>query len=62
MTLREMALLQTFPEDYEFHCPIADEVTFTRIGKLMGNAVPVLLAERIAESIERHLKEHGHPK
>ncbi len=62
LTLREMALLQTFPEDYEFHCPKADEVTFKRIGKLMGNAVPVLLAERIAESIERHLEGHGHSK
>lgn len=61
LTLREMALLQTFPEDYEFLCPEGD-VLLTRIGKLMGNAVPVLLAERIAESIERHLEEHGYTK
>ncbi len=62
LTLREMALLQTFPENYEFHCPERDELTFVRIGKLMGNAVPVLLAERIAESIERHLEEYGYSK
>ena len=62
LTLREMALLQTFPEDYEFQRPDSADFSFVRIGKLIGNAVPVLLAERIAESIERHLEAHGQSK
>ena len=62
LTLREMALLQTFPEDYEFQRPDSADFSFVRIGKLIGNAVPVLLAERIAESIERHLEAYGQSK
>lgn len=62
LSLREMALLQTFPADYEFLDFEKSECSFKRVGKLIGNAVPVLLAERIAESIQRHLEEHGHSK
>jgi len=62
LSLREMALLQTFPEDYEFVDYENSDCSFNRVGKLIGNAVPVLLAERIAESIERHLEEHGYTK
>ena len=62
LSLREMALLQTFPEDYEFVDFENSACSFDRVGKLIGNAVPVLLAERIAESIERHLEEHGYSK
>ncbi len=60
LSLREMALLQTFPDDYEFLDFEKSECSFKRLGKLIGNAVPVLLAERIAESIQEHLEEHGH--
>ncbi len=62
LSLREMALLQTFPDDYEFLDLEKSVCSFKQIGKLIGNAVPVLLAERIAESIERHLQEYGHSK
>ena len=62
LSLREMALLQTFPKEYAFLDFEESVCSFKQIGKLIGNAVPVLLAERIAESIERHLEKHGYPK
>ncbi|MDE2636314.1 MAG: DNA cytosine methyltransferase [Chloroflexota bacterium] len=62
LSLREMALLQTFPNDYEFVDFENSDCSFNRVGRLIGNAVPVLLAERIAESIERHLEAHGYSK
>ena len=62
LSLREMALLQTFPNHYEFIDLENSVFSFNRVGKLIGNAVPVLLAERIAESIERHLENHGKSK
>jgi len=49
ISLREAAALQTFPDDYIFHGNLQE------IGKQIGNAVPVLLAQRIAEYIlEQH--------
>ena len=60
LSLREMALLQTFPPDYGFLDLDNTHFSFRRAGKLIGNAVPVLLAERIAESIERHLENDGY--
>lgn len=62
LSLREMALLQTFPDNYEFLDFEKSVCSFKQVGKLIGNAVPVLLAERIAESIKRHLEEHGYSK
>lgn len=59
LSLREMALLQSFPRNYEFVDSLNPNYSFDRIGKLVGNAVPVLMAQRIAESIERHLEKHG---
>jgi DNA (cytosine-5)-methyltransferase 1 len=52
ISLREAALLQTFPADYEFTPP--DEVPrFTHVGRHIGNAVPVALAKAIGASIIR---------
>lgn len=49
ISLREAAALQTFPDDYIFYGNLQE------IGKQIGNAVPVLLAQRIAEYIlEQH--------
>lgn len=45
ISLREAAALQTFPDDYIFYGNLQE------IGKQIGNAVPVLLARRIAEYI-----------
>ncbi len=54
ISLREAALLQTFPPDYEFVEP-GKPSTLSRIGRHIGNAVPVELATIIGESIRLHL-------
>lgn len=51
-SIRESARLQTFPDDYVFHG------TWTESMRQLGNAVPVVLAEVVANSIRVHL-EHG---
>lgn len=55
LTLREGALLQTFPKDYNFINP---DVPFRMkdIARHIGNAVPVRLGEVIGLSIIEHLK------
>lgn len=58
ITLREAALLQTFPMGYEFVEP-GRPVCFGKVGSLIGNAVPVELAKAIARSIKGHVVEHG---
>jgi len=55
ISLREAALLQTFPENYEFVAP-GDPVHFKVVGRLVGNAVPVALGRVIARSIKRHVE------
>ena len=55
ISLREGALLQTFPETYEF-VPRDQPVVFAHAGKMIGNAVPVRLGEAIGTSILEHLK------
>ena len=55
ISLREAALLQTFPMDYQFAGP-NEPVTFNGVGRHIGNAVPVQLARVIARSIEHHLE------
>lgn len=58
LSLREGALLQTFPADYDFIDP--DRVfVFRDIARHIGNAVPVRLGEVIGKSILAHLEEHG---
>lgn len=54
ISLREAAILQSFPRDYAF-VPKGREVSFTTLGRLIGNAVPVDLGRAIARSINRHL-------
>lgn len=56
ISLREAALLQGFPREYEF-VPPGERITFTHVGRLIGNAVPVDLARAIGESIVAHLKD-----
>jgi DNA (cytosine-5)-methyltransferase 1 len=53
ITLREAAMLQTFPRKYAF-VPKGDPVRFSQLGKLIGNAVPVRLGEIIAKSFVDH--------
>ena len=56
LSLREGALLQTFPQEYDFIDPNLP-VSFVRLGIHIGNAVPVQLAAVIGQSIQVHLKE-----
>ncbi len=58
ISLREAAILQGFPCDYEF-VPPGEPVQFAPIGRMIGNAVPVDLGRAIARSIVRHLTEVG---
>jgi DNA (cytosine-5)-methyltransferase 1 len=55
ITLREGAILQSFPEDYEF-IEKGRPVVFATMGRMIGNAVPVRLGEAIGHSILQHLK------
>jgi len=52
LSLREWAILQTFPDDYNFW----EEVHITRIARQIGNAVPPRLGEVIWNSIINHIK------
>jgi DNA (cytosine-5)-methyltransferase 1 len=55
ISLREGALLQTFPENYEF-AKDQNSIKIKTIGKHIGNAVPVVLGQVIAKSISKHLE------
>jgi DNA (cytosine-5)-methyltransferase 1 len=57
ISLREGALLQTFPPDYQFAAP-GEHMSFTKVGRYIGNAVPVRLGEVIGQSIIEHFKRH----
>jgi DNA (cytosine-5)-methyltransferase 1 len=54
ITLREAALLQTFPRRYSFVKP-NEQLNVRIVGRLIGNAVPVALARVIGRSIVTHL-------
>lgn len=55
LSLREGAMLQGFPRDYSF-VPDGENVSFSRIGRMIGNAVPVPLARAIARAVRSHLE------
>ena len=55
LSLREGAVLQTFPKDYSF-VPEGAPVFMSRVSAMIGNAVPVNLAEYIGRSIVNHVK------
>ncbi len=60
LTVRELAALQSFPDDWEFIGTRLDsysskrKVKMTQFGQV-GNAVPPLLALAIARSLKEHL-------
>jgi DNA (cytosine-5)-methyltransferase 1 len=58
ISLREAALLQSFPKEYKF---MEDEDNFSsvKIARQIGNAVPVTLGRIIAQSIKKHLKNYN---
>jgi DNA (cytosine-5)-methyltransferase 1 len=61
ITLREAALLQTFPRCFKFLRP-REDVCFTRVGRLIGNAVPPRLAFFIGREIMRAAATKGSAK
>lgn len=55
LTVRECARLQTFPDDYQFILPKTDKnvsVSSSDAYKIIGNAVPCVLAYNIAKNLE----------
>ena len=58
ISLREGAILQTFPPDYEF-AEDEEDIHYQTVGRFVGNAVPVRLAEVVGESIIDHVKDHN---
>jgi DNA (cytosine-5)-methyltransferase 1 len=57
LTLREGALIQTFPMAYSF-VPDDREVLIKIVARQIGNALPPRLAEIIGISIQRHLNNY----
>jgi DNA (cytosine-5)-methyltransferase 1 len=57
LSLREGALLQTFPKSYQF-VESEEDINFNKLGRQIGNAVPVGLGRAIAQSIRNHLEEY----
>jgi DNA (cytosine-5)-methyltransferase 1 len=56
ITLREAALIQSFPQDYDFIDPNIPMSSPT-IARQIGNAVPVGLGVVIAQSIKKHIEQ-----
>jgi DNA (cytosine-5)-methyltransferase 1 len=55
ITLREAAILQSFPREYSF-LPEGRTPTFAKVGTLIGNAVPPKLGEAIGHTIRTHVQ------
>lgn len=55
LSLREGAMLQTFPENYKFFDPEKGPIKIVKASMQIGNAVPVKLGEVIGQSILNHL-------
>lgn len=53
ISLREASMLQTFPRNYDFAPPGA-QVRFNRLGRMIGNAVPVNIAQAVGRTICEH--------
>ncbi|SFI61667.1 DNA (cytosine-5)-methyltransferase 1 [Phyllobacterium sp. CL33Tsu] len=58
ISLREAAMIQSFPKDYQF-IPDGEPINFSTLGRMIGNAVPVLLGEFIGEILVNHVKSCG---
>jgi DNA (cytosine-5)-methyltransferase 1 len=58
ISLREAAILQSFPKDYQFFEP-GKFPGFKTVGRWIGNAVPVELAFNIANVISKEISGRG---
>lgn len=54
ISLREAAIIQSFPKDYKFIKP-GDAVKINVLGRLIGNAVPVRIGKIVADSLMSHV-------
>lgn len=61
ISLREAAILQTFPPKYKFVAP-HEAVRFSVLGRLIGNAVPVRLGEVVGQTIVAHVSRSRPPR
>lgn len=59
LTLREAALLQTFPKGFEFFAADGRFPGMRTVGSMIGNAVPPLLGKTIGRSVIRSIKAMG---
>ena len=57
LSIREGAILQTFPKNYRLLAP-DDEFEYRKLGRLIGNAVPVKLGRAIGKSIIKHCESY----
>jgi DNA (cytosine-5)-methyltransferase 1 len=57
ISLREAAIFQTFPDNYQFLPPSKPIIT-NKVAKFIGNAVPVRLGSVIGKSIKEHLSKN----
>ncbi|WP_457593109.1 DNA cytosine methyltransferase [Hydrogenimonas sp.] len=55
ISLREGAIFQGFPADYEF-VPPGEPIHMKTLGRMIGNAVPVTLGEAIGRSLVEHIE------
>lgn len=58
ISLREAAMLQGFPQKYSF-IPDNEPVSFSKVGRLIGNAVPVTLGEVVGKLFIEHIAKHS---
>jgi DNA (cytosine-5)-methyltransferase 1 len=61
ISLREGAILQSFPKKYKFSAP-DKPIHKVQIGKLIGNAVPVSIGELIGDSLYYHIATYAKNK
>lgn len=56
ITLREAAILQSFPDNYQF-VPEGQPVQFSSVGRMIGNAVPPKLGYTVGKLLIKHLED-----
>lgn len=61
LSLREGAILQSFPKDYKF-VSSTDILNKHKLGLQIGNAVPVQLGKVIGLSILKHIRRYDNGK
>ncbi|WP_445243256.1 MULTISPECIES: DNA cytosine methyltransferase [unclassified Microcoleus] len=57
ISLREATILEIFPKNYRFLTP-GERVSFSKLGSLIGNAVPVQIGEVLAQSLLAYVQKY----